>query len=72
LGALIGYAVLSGKKKAVEVLISIGILKFIQISLYGSLLKSEDAARYHNIFNFLIIRQVKIIDSEGILKSDFS
>jgi hypothetical protein len=35
-------------------------------------LKSEGAARYHNLFNFLIIRQVKIIDSEVILKTHFS
>ena len=35
-------------------------------------LKNEGAARYHNIFNFFIIRQVKIIDSEVILKTDFS
>jgi hypothetical protein len=35
-------------------------------------IKNEDAARYHNIFNFLIIGQVKIINSEVILKTDFS
>ena len=35
-------------------------------------LKSEGVARYQNIFNFLMIRQVKIIDSKVILKTDFS
>jgi hypothetical protein len=36
LGVLIGYSVSSGKEKPIDVLISISILKFVQILVYGT------------------------------------
>jgi len=41
-----GYPSSSGKKKAVEVLINIRILKFIQISVYGTYWKVSIGEKY--------------------------